>query len=74
MIKSSIDAPPKRETGYPCLKQSGDTHAIVLFTKPSSGTLVYKGSSIQSIGYHADSWAEYMFKTIDNEVRLSNSD
>lgn len=74
MIKSSVDAPSKKETSYPCLKRSRQTGAIVLFANQDSGTVVYQGSSLNPIGHHSNSFCGSVFETINNEVRLTNSD
>lgn len=71
--------PEEKVTKYPCLKVLISEHIdvckklIVLFNKPSCGTVLVCDSGTYKIGeYCEDDWNEGNFEKYNGEIHLSN--
>lgn len=75
-MKSTITVEPIVPPRYPylgILKDGGDVSIVVLFTKPSSGTIVSTNNeAYYPLGYTPLDWEESDFSPFHGSVVLSN--
>lgn len=57
-IKTEVKMPEKPALKFPSLMRSLTTGCVVLFTNPSTGTVVHQQKGGQPIGHHADDWID----------------
>lgn len=69
-IKTSILEANKPE--YPCLKIYKDNDFIVLFTDPTTGTVVYSTYYDHKVGDYDNDWISSGFKPFNDILELSN--
>lgn len=73
-IKSDEGSAQKRKRGYPILMQCIEIDFIVLFSGPSSGTVVYSESDEYAIGDYHTTWSEKHFQPYEGQpISLRNS-
>ncbi len=74
MIKTEISTVPLKpeKPKYPYLGyyNKGGIEQLVLFTSPSTGTLLRNGQ--EKIGYHSDTWSENLYPPLEGSITLSN--
>ena len=74
-MKSKVEkiVQEKEPLDFPKLMESDDSLLVLLFTKPSCGTIVNSGNEcLYELGYHSNDWCMLEFRDFEGKIILEN--
>ena len=74
-MKSIIKNGESPTNGYPCLKEATTEKGkvVVLFSEPSTGTIIWSDGKNHTVGEFSSSWIECFFDAFNGTIELSNN-